>query len=203
MTPEPAKRYLLSIGTPHNRVFAPEYILSLFALLDNPALAVEVKFQQGVYVHLNRNKIFTTFRGDWLMFIDADVQFEVQDILKLIEANKPIVAGMYPSRHNERLEPIIFEFDESGKASKIQGEIPQKPFRVEGIGVGFTLIKKETAKFILSKNTRPFDHDQHDDGEDLAFCRVCKSLGVEIWCHPGVRPGHWGTKMYQFGPEDC
>jgi len=191
-------KHLLTVGTPHNGSIRAETAISIFALADHPALGVAIKFEQGAYIHRNRNKIINSFVGDWLLFVDHDISFQPADVLKLIELNAPIAAGIYGDRHAER-GPMVLEF--YGKDMKYKRMNPEHildvPFKVDGMPTGFMLIKAEVARHILSKNHAPFNHDEVDGGgEDVAFCRVCKRMGIKIWCHPGVKVGHIGTKVY-------
>lgn len=34
-----------------------------------------------------------------LLFLDADIQFEPEDIIKMLEYNKPLVGGVYPKKY--------------------------------------------------------------------------------------------------------
>jgi len=192
------KKHQLTVGTPHNGTMQAEYAISLFALASHPELEVSVKLEQSAYIHRNRNKIINTFLGDWLLFVDNDISFQPDDVLKLIALDRPISAGVYCDRHSER-GPMVLEFyGEERLYRRMNPEhIFDHPFKVDGMTTGFMLIKREAAKHILRHDPTPFDFDGIDDGgEDVSFCRVCKSLGVEIWCHPGVKVGHIGTKMY-------
>lgn len=51
-----------------------------------------------------RNQLCSMFLktdGTHLLFIDADIEFEPEDIMKLIQANKPLIGGLYPKTYKQ------------------------------------------------------------------------------------------------------
>lgn len=90
-----------------------------------------------------------------LLFIDADQKFRPVDIVKMIQADKGIIAGCVPMKginwsrvrqgavlNHKELQKLtgIFNIHEL-KGHKM--EHPEKPFQVEWAGTGFMLIKRE------------------------------------------------------------
>ena len=66
-----------------------------------------------------RNKLVAMFmagaRNTHLMFIDSDIAFNAEDVIKLINHNKDIVAGTYPKKgiHLDIVEKAIDEGEEN------------------------------------------------------------------------------------------
>ena len=95
-----------------------------------------------------------------LMFIDADIQFSVRSVMKLVDANKDVSVGVYPAKsiHFGKLEKILnsgerpsrlkslclnymmhYELDSSGKP---YFDVDHKLIKVRCGTTGFMLIKK-------------------------------------------------------------
>ena len=106
---------------------------------------------------------------DYLMFIDADIQFEPDSILRLIAHNKDIVAGAYPLKvinYNEiskitgtpeemavmSTEYVInVKFTSEEKKNKLQVEIEDGVIEVHDAGTGFMLIKRSALLQMIEK----------------------------------------------------
>ena len=89
-----------------------------------------------------RNHLVSKFMASdctHLMFIDADIDFEGNDILKLLQHNLPIVCGAYPTKSLEQRYVINLRNED-----KI-GFFPNtKVVEVLNSGTGFMMIKRET-----------------------------------------------------------
>ena len=109
-----------------------------------------------------RNQLAAIFmRNDFthLMFIDADIKFNVVDILSMIKADKPVIAGVYPKKeinwhmvgHAASIGVAPEEFNKySGSlVVNLVGENKEQivninePVEVSRAGTGFMLIKRE------------------------------------------------------------
>jgi hypothetical protein len=104
MTAEPQKLQLF-VATPcYGGMVTQRYMQCMFALLQFTA-------QEGIEVNLEligheslitrgRNTLVAKFlddpRNTHLLFVDADVGFEVIQVLRMLSADRDVVAGMYP-----------------------------------------------------------------------------------------------------------
>lgn len=109
-----------------------------------------------------RNRLayeFLSTDATHLMFIDADIGFNPEDIVKMVDADKEVICGMYPKKEIDW--PRVKEAVENGvPASELQNHTGSfvvnfakgervkevrlnEPFEIENGGTGFMLIKRE------------------------------------------------------------
>jgi len=171
---------------------------------------IDVNFTRSAYVHLNRNMASMDaikHNVDYILFIDSDMKWQPTDIEKLVESNKNVASGVYISRmplyKNERVIQAYYYTESEG--FKPLSCLPKEPCKVDAVGAGFLLIKKNVLEHLWNKRDKlgaPFDlisfreakcgRGEMTDliGEDFAFCLRIKRLGYELWLHPEVKVGH-------------
>jgi len=152
--------------------------------------------------------------ADWLFSVDDDIQLQDDGILKLIEADKDIIAGFYRLKDIDKAQTAI-RLDRHGQDC---GEILKAEIVAPAIYVstGCMLIKRSVIEAMIKhypdlEYTRnlaqddawalymPYIHKREYLSEDWAFCQRAVDAGFEIWCHGGVKCGHWGKIKYDFG----
>ena len=166
-------------------------------------------------------KMMTNTQATHFMFIDADIRFEPDAILKMMACDKDVIGGLYP----KKALPVNYVINLQPQ-TKVQGDI----FTVDTMGTGFLLFKRHVyekliaahpeCKYVddvgLGKQYEPMmysifdckiDERGHYLSEDWLFCRRWAALGGEIWAHGKVLLNHIGhyefagdlSKMPQFG----
>lgn len=157
---------------------------------------------------------FRESKADFLFSVDDDIQLPDDAILKLIEADKDIVAGFYRLKDQSKAQTAI-RLDKHGPAC---GEILKAGITAPAIYVsaGCMLVKRCVIEAMIKyysalEYTRnltqdaawalymPYINGKEYLSEDWAFCQRAIDAGFEIWCHGGVRCGHWGKIKYDFG----
>jgi|TARA_B110000259_G_C14003277_1_gene397057 choline kinase len=147
---------------------------------------------------------------DYIMWIDSDIVFKVEDFKKLLEAELDIVSGIYKMEDTIHY-PIIEKYDidyfkQNGKLNflndngiteiKEAGKLLKKKYlNVEYNGMGFMLIKKN----VIEQLKYPwFYHEVYKNenivemfGEDVSFCRNLKKAGFDIYVDLDVRVGRY------------
>jgi hypothetical protein len=120
---------------------------------------------------------------DALLFLDSDMVPPVDMLLRLIEADKPVV-GALAFKRTPPYEPCIFQHCERD-GSAFYLDYPKGLVEVAGIGMACCLIRREV--FGMPK---PWFFPMPDLGEDLAFCLRARQAGHSIWCDTRVICGH-------------
>jgi len=137
-----------------------------------------------------------------LLFVDADMVFPSDGLLKLVECDADIAAGLFTNRSlpplpvmqrlvEGKLEPVPLSelpADEAGLAEA-------DPLEVDATGLAFTLVKRG----VFEEMERPwFRHDfipgqePEQYGEDISFCLGARKLGCKIVVRPDVVVQHLG-----------
>ena len=122
-----------------------------------------------------RNTLVSFFmenpKATHLMFIDADIEFNPEDILRMVAYNKPIVCGAYPKKavnwqsiidaaRNESFEEtaatieghssnyvVNFEFNTDAEGNRLpQVQVVDNLIKLKDAGTGFMLIQKDVIK---------------------------------------------------------
>lgn len=134
-----------------------------------------------------------------IMFIDSDMEFTPDCVIKLLDRNLPVVAAAY----SKRVEPFVVTawhkiYDWN---SHVQ-EFDQELITCEAVAMGFMLIdvavfdELELPWFVIGW------HGQYT-GEDIEFCRMLLNKGIDIHLDLSVTKqlGHLGTKNFKVDPD--
>jgi hypothetical protein len=147
-----------------------------------------------------------------LMFIDADIGFEPEEIFKLVLADKDVSGGLYP----KKALPISYVVNRVPNAEK-QGNLVE----VMNLGTGFMLIKREVLEKMIAAHPElhyqdnigldpkyaPFKYALFDTeidpdtkeylSEDYLFCKRWREMGGKIWADLSISLNHIGYYTFR------
>lgn len=170
--------------------------------------------QGDCYVARARNELAAAFlRSDstHLFFIDADMGWDPDAVIKLLARDKELILGAYHLKNDKTpkkyvIEPIHPAVQENGI------------FRVLSGPTGFMCIHRSVfekmaeqypdLEYVSEKGHREaaFFHCSLRKlggatvnswyGEDIDFCHKWAAMGGEIWCDPNITLDHVGQKVW-------
>lgn len=165
-----------------------------------PSLLIQI----GGYVDINRNVIARSILKEnttHLMFIDADMDFPDDGILRLLKQDKPVIGANYNVRldpkSNTVTGPTVKMLVDGQPVSIAPGGLPKKTFKCYALATGFMMINVE----VFKKLKFPwFEATINKKGEhtteDIDFCRKAHEAGIEVWCDPTIKVGHIGQTVF-------
>lgn len=148
-----------------------------------------------------------------ILFIDADMQFEPELVLDMLAFDRPFVGTLYP----KRTLPI------SWVGSGLEGEqfVENGFLKVEGIGFGVTLIRRDCVQAIIDHGLCEIDEVMESNviarflkeigcprmirafdtvilpgrrlSEDFSFCHRHREAGGEVWAAIHHKVTHVGN----------
>lgn len=150
---------------------------------------------------------------DSVLWIDSDVVFNVNDVVKIINHNLPICAGAYPFKNPHTRQMTITMIDDE--------EIEfgnNKLVEIQCAATGFLFITKEVYHSIIEKYNMPLCNTSFDQpcypvfkpdnwlidgvdyylGEDYSFCMRARECGYKIILDPSIKLGHIGSYVYSW-----
>ena len=138
---------------------------------------------------------------DYMMWIDGDIGFKPDDVMKLVNSGKEIISGVCPMGPTPRCPAGRYAENEHGMV--IPGFIninsldelePDTIFEVDWSGFGFIAVKKgvfESMEYPWFRTTlRKKDRREINPSEDVGWCLRAVEQGYKIWLHSGVRVTH-------------
>lgn len=166
-----------------------------------------------------RNSLVAKFlafepKSTHLMFIDADIGFEPEEVLKLILANKDVAGGLYP----KKALPIQYVVNKIPNSEK-EGNLVE----VANLGTGFMLIKRQVIETLIQRRPDlhyadaigldpkydPYKYALFDTqidpstkeylSEDYYFCKLWRENGGKIWADLSIKLDHTG--YYKFAGD--
>lgn len=151
----------------------------------------------------NNPKEQRPFKGqltyDKILWIDSDIIFTPEDVIKAYESDFDVVTGAYTLASGE----VVVYKELFGRPYSMQ-EVKDmtEPQKVFGAGMGFFCMKSG----IFEQMTRPwfqsvpgtttFEGENFTFpimGEDLSLCKRINDLGFEIWLDPSIKLIHHKT----------
>lgn len=151
---------------------------------------------------------------DYLFFLDNDISFDANDVIKLMNHNLDIVCGAYPMKILPRKYCINFIEPENRNDDLIE---------LYDNGLGFCLIKRDVFYNISKKypGLKYIPNDYHTDtphtndeiensyhyfaeckvknnfmSEDKSFFYRARECGYKVWLDSSIKLGHYGFHNY-------
>lgn len=133
---------------------------------------------------------------DKLMWIDSDINWKPEDVIKLYQSDKDIISGAYMLGTGE-----VVAYDKLFGRAYTYDEIKDEKelMKVYSVGFGFICIKQG----IFEQMSRPWFQSVMGTatqdgkeftfpilGEDLSFCQRVNQMGYEVWLDPTVQLVH-------------
>ena len=212
----------------YNHTCNTEWMMSILKLLNS---AKETGLNMSFYpiffeslVSRARNAAVAHFLEDeentHLLFIDSDIIFEPEDVYRLIQAKKDVIAGMYPKKY------IVWDrLKKDPNAERVDfpigGEIKvtDDDFIESGyLPTGFLMIKRKAILKLIEQHPElkykndidgyGFDNDNFYnlfnagirngiyESEDWGFCSLWKESGGQVLIHPDINLKHVGWHEY-------
>jgi cellulose synthase/poly-beta-1,6-N-acetylglucosamine synthase-like glycosyltransferase len=150
---------------------------------------------------------------DFLLFIDSDINFEPEDIFRLMawgqDPKKGIVAAVPRTRSETKTYIANLDYDDNGELTMNGMGL----VRAERVATAFMLVRREV--FVTLSEAHPewsyydrksdrmlscmFDFQLAEEGyigEDYLFCDRAREHGFEVWIDPSITLGHMGVQEY-------
>ena len=149
-------------------------------------------------LHWNREELVKQaqkLNATHLLFVDDDMVFEKDAVIKLVERDKDIVGVHYNCR---KFPPTTTVHMDEEKKKSIKWENPDGFMTCDAVGTGFMLIDLR----VFDKLKEPWffwktnEQGEVVEGEDYWFCRIAREAGFEVWCDLTIPVKHIGDFLY-------
>lgn len=157
-----------------------------------------------------------------LLFLDSDIGFGADAVLRLLGQDRPLIGGLYRSKLAAREEWVVtFAAGPPGAAPLVRRDTTTGAVQVEAIGTGFLMLRREVLLALAAAHPealyRAEDGPAHaffatgitagaapGEGvylsEDYLFCARWRALGGEVWCDPAILLEHHGQVALRGDP---
>jgi hypothetical protein len=205
----------LVIATPcYGGLVTQRYMQCICSLLQytaaqNISVQVELLGHESLITR-GRNTLVSKFLdmpdATHLMFIDADIGFEVEQVLRMLAFDKDIVAGMYPlkvinwnsnaldnARAGEPLEHAPLRFVGTpcaGEEAEREGDL----LTGEYAGTGFMLMKRE----VFDRMIRSYSHLKYAAAHNAAVPSTSSNQYALFDCMIDAQTGEYLSEDYAF-----
>lgn len=149
-----------------------------------------------------------------LLFIDSDINFEPEDVFRLLawasDPKKGIVAGVPRTRSETATYITDLDYDENNELTMNGMGL----VRAKRVATAFMMVRREVFEVLVSKHpewnyydTRAgktlsavFDFKVTPEGyigEDFLMCDRARDEGFEVWIDPTIKLGHMGAQEFK------
>jgi hypothetical protein len=210
-----AKTRSVLICTPSSRSPVIDYTASITAtavVLERLGIRWDLKIHVGAPINQARNEMVAQFRKtDFtdLLFIDDDMGWRPDDVLRLLASDHPIIAGVGKKRRPGPDADMAMWCFSCLQDAEVVPEDGNGNLEVLHVGTGFMRIRRdvfdllEEAHPAWTRRTGPtafFANDVEDGvelSEDISFCHRWRALGGQIWIDPSIRLRHHGMAAFE------
>ena len=191
-------------------------VAKLVKELTKANLEWQIETYKSPYVSNARNALTALFMRseyDYLLFIDSDVEFKPEAVIRMLVTKKDIILTPYRVKipHDPNLVKYTVSFENDEKV----GILPEGLVEINEGPAGLMLIHKRVFKFLMDSCTRlkinpphnkssdPYLYNFWDTtfdldrglwrGEDISFCRLARDYGFKIYANIKSTTTHHGS----------
>ena len=161
-----------------------------------------------------RSKLANVFMNatdaDFLLFIDSDIGFQSNHVIRLLNRKKHIVCGSYP----KKTIPLEFTHSLTSEPPEMDGDL----VKITGAGLGFTLIHKSVFTTLsecypeLKYTPEDPQNDEEKENsyhyfselkrdnvylsEDMSFFHRVRESGYDVWLDTTIHLSHVGSHVF-------
>jgi len=198
-------------------------MISMVKLVKELTLAgfkFELNTMKSPYIAYARNILMSRFLArdeDYLLFIDSDLEFEPECVLKMLLAEKDIICTPYRVKTND---PTAIKYTASIKDPRNVKILPGALVEIQNGPAGMMLIKRSVfEKLIKDYPTHEIKNHPNEDtfpkdmriyhfwdcqfkdgiwrGEDIYFCDLARQSGFKIYANLDSTLIHHGSYGYK------
>ncbi len=204
----------------------------MLSLIDTFRILWEKKIESDIFILSNctylpvaRSTLTAMFMdtdATDLFFIDADVGFDPEGVIKLLEFPEEIVAGIYPLKRDLLSFPVQIKTKDGVPVGKVLSGNEEFLIEADYLPTGFMRIKRTVIEqmqeaypelyyegnFVdVSATTQKSGYDLFNMGvpidgktwttEDYAFCERWRKIGGKLWVYPKLDFEHVGSKSFK------
>ena len=195
-------------------------VIKLVQQLSRSGIKVGINTMKSPLIHQGRNyltSVFLTTQYQYMLFIDSDVEFEPEAVLKMLVAKKGIICTPYRVKA-ERLDKHIYtvEFKDPQNIPIMPGGLVE----IEAGPTGLMLIDRTVFKKIIKNHPElkiknkaiPNPGDSHQFyynffdfgfkdgyamGEDVSFCKLARGNDFQIYANTESTTRHHGSYAWE------
>ena len=193
--------------------------------LTKAGLEWQIETVKSPYVSKARNTLTALFlrsKYDYLLFVDADVEFEPEAVIRMLVTKKDIILTPYRVKfpHDPNLTKYSISFPDDNKVPILPGDLVEISEGPAGLMLTHRKVfeflmdscpslkikhphKKESDPYLYNFWDTTFDLDQGLwRGEDISFCRLARDYGFKIYANIKSRITHHGSYGWTGRLED-
>ena len=195
-------------------------VIRLVQQLARSGIKVGINTMKSPLIHQARNyltSVFLTTEYEYLLFIDSDVEFEPESVMRMLVAKKRIVCTPYRVKA-EKLDKHIYtvEFKDPKNIPFLPGGLVE----IEAGPTGLMLIERMVFERIIKNHPELkikneampnagkshefyynfFDfgfNDGYAAGEDISFCRLARENDFKIYANTESTTSHHGSWAWE------
>jgi len=184
--------------------------------LTKAGLEWQIETYKSPYVSNARNALTALFlrsKYDYLLFIDSDVEFQPEAVVRMLVTKRDII--LTPYRVKFPHDPNLVKYAVSFEDDKNVGILSDYLVEINEGPAGLMLIHRRVFEFLMDSCTRlkinhpdkeksdPYLYNFWDTtfdmdrglwrGEDISFCRLARDYGFKIYANIKSRTTHHGS----------
>lgn len=204
----------VTIGMPTTRDLNPQVVRCLLATQEcciRMGIPFSLAMVQGnAVIQWARDEVIDLFlqtNTNRLFWVDSDIIWETKDFITMLALSqeREVICATYPAK----LDTTTYYINRSDNGPLIIDEFGL--VEVLGVGLGFTVIRREAIEGIVSRCPlirdeisgrelysvfQPGYRNGQREGEDMQFFRLVSEAGYKVWLNPTINLGHIGQKIY-------
>jgi len=195
-------------------------VIKLVQQLSKSGIEVGINTMKSPLIHQARNyltSVFLTTKYQYLLFIDSDVEFEPESVMRMLVAKKDIVCTPYRVKA-EQLDKHIYTVE--FKDPKTIPFLPGGLVEIEAGPTGLMLIDRMVFERIIKNHPElkiknkaiPNPGDSHkfyynffdfgfsdgySMGEDVSFCKLARGNDFQIYANTESKTKHHGSWAWE------